>query len=101
VRPASKAHNLTAICEPTVQKMWKPQRLTNLWASTACYRDSFTFRSIIIIISSIIIIIITSSSISRMSLSCYDMYEWTVEGMSVETDARDGNCHISPLNLRV
>jgi hypothetical protein len=23
--------------------MWKPRRLTNLWASTACYRDSFAF----------------------------------------------------------
>jgi hypothetical protein len=23
--------------------MWDPRRLTNLWASTACYRDSFTF----------------------------------------------------------
>jgi hypothetical protein len=25
--------------------MWEPQRLTTLWASTACYRDSFTFLS--------------------------------------------------------
>jgi hypothetical protein len=24
--------------EPTVYKMWKPWRLTTLWASTACYR---------------------------------------------------------------
>jgi hypothetical protein len=23
--------------------MWDPQRLTTLWASTACYRDSSTF----------------------------------------------------------
>jgi hypothetical protein len=23
--------------------MWEPRRLTNLWASTVCYRDSFTF----------------------------------------------------------
>jgi hypothetical protein len=42
-RPARKADNLTAICEPTVHKMWKPRRLTTLWASTACYRDRFTF----------------------------------------------------------
>jgi hypothetical protein len=41
-RPARKADNLTAICEPTVYKMWEPRRLTALWASTACYRDSFT-----------------------------------------------------------
>jgi hypothetical protein len=42
-RPARKADNLTAICEPTVYKMWEPQHLTALWASTACYRDTFTF----------------------------------------------------------
>jgi hypothetical protein len=24
--------------------MWEPRRLATLWASTACYRDSFTFR---------------------------------------------------------
>jgi hypothetical protein len=41
-RPARKADNLTAISEPTVKVMWEPQRLTILWASTACYRDSFT-----------------------------------------------------------
>jgi hypothetical protein len=36
------ADSLTAICEPVVQKMWDPQRLTTLWAFTACYRDSFS-----------------------------------------------------------
>jgi hypothetical protein len=41
-RPARKADNLTAICELIVYKMWKPRRLTALWASTACYSDSFT-----------------------------------------------------------
>jgi hypothetical protein len=40
-RPALEADNLTAIREPIVCKMWEPQRLTTLWASTACYRDSF------------------------------------------------------------
>jgi hypothetical protein len=40
--PARKADNLTAICEPIVYKMWEPRRLTTLWASMACYRDSFT-----------------------------------------------------------
>jgi hypothetical protein len=34
-RPARKADNLTAICEPTVYKMWEPQHLTALWVSTA------------------------------------------------------------------
>jgi hypothetical protein len=42
-RPARKADNLAAICEPIVQKMLEPRRLTTLGASTACYRDSFTF----------------------------------------------------------
>jgi hypothetical protein len=45
-RPAHKADNLTAICEPTAYKMWEPRRLTTLWASTACYRDSFAFFSL-------------------------------------------------------
>jgi hypothetical protein len=41
-RPMLKADNLTAICEPIVYKMWEPRRLTALWASTACYKDSFS-----------------------------------------------------------
>jgi hypothetical protein len=40
-RPARGADNLTAICEPSVLKMWEPRRLTTLWTFTACYRDSF------------------------------------------------------------
>jgi hypothetical protein len=43
VRPASKADNLITICGLIAQKMWEPRRLTTLWASMACYRDSFTF----------------------------------------------------------
>jgi hypothetical protein len=39
--PACETGNLTAICQPIVQKMCEPSNLTNLWASTACYRDSF------------------------------------------------------------
>jgi hypothetical protein len=42
-RPARKADNLTAICEPIVYKMWEPRRLTTLWAPTTCYMDSYTF----------------------------------------------------------
>jgi hypothetical protein len=42
-RPARKADNLTAVCEPIVYKIWEPRRLTILRASTARYRDSFTF----------------------------------------------------------
>jgi hypothetical protein len=39
--PARKADNLTATCELTVEKMWEPRHLITLWASTACYKDSF------------------------------------------------------------
>jgi hypothetical protein len=42
-RPARKADNLTAFCEPIVYKMREPQHLTTLWVSTARYRDTFTF----------------------------------------------------------
>jgi hypothetical protein len=35
VRPARKAEKLTTICYPIVYKMWDPQRLTTLQASTA------------------------------------------------------------------
>jgi hypothetical protein len=41
-RPALKGDYLTAICEPVVKKNVEPRCFTNLWASTACYRDSFT-----------------------------------------------------------
>jgi hypothetical protein len=40
-RPARKADILTTIYEPIVYKMWEPRRLTTLWVSTTCYRDSF------------------------------------------------------------
>jgi hypothetical protein len=40
-RPARKADNLTAICEPTLENMGA-RSFTTLWTSTACYRDSFT-----------------------------------------------------------
>jgi hypothetical protein len=35
--------DVAAICEPIVQKICKPRRLTTVMASTACYKDSFTF----------------------------------------------------------
>jgi hypothetical protein len=44
-RLARKADKLTARCQTIFYKMWEPRRLTTLWASTACYRDSFTFFS--------------------------------------------------------
>jgi hypothetical protein len=44
-RPARKA-DLTAICEPTVWKMWELRPLTTLWAFTACYRDTDLYLSL-------------------------------------------------------
>jgi hypothetical protein len=46
--------SLTAICEPSVEKMWEPRRLTTLLASTACYRDSFTFTCVTHIFSRLV-----------------------------------------------
>jgi hypothetical protein len=43
----SKAILLT--CRGGMEKMWEPRRLTTLWASTACYRDKFTFYLLYII----------------------------------------------------
>jgi hypothetical protein len=40
-RPTHES-DLTSICEPIVWKMWELD-ISTAWASTACYRDSFTF----------------------------------------------------------
>jgi hypothetical protein len=45
-RPARKADNLAAICEPTVWKTQAYPHLTILQAFTACYGDSFTMAKI-------------------------------------------------------
>jgi hypothetical protein len=66
-RPACKTNNLTALCVPIVYKMWEPRRLTILWASTACYRDSFYRPMIIIII------------IIRMLPNCFPETRGTLE----------------------
>jgi hypothetical protein len=42
-RPVLKAHDLTAICESIVQKLWYPRHLITMWFSMACYVDIFTF----------------------------------------------------------
>jgi hypothetical protein len=57
-RPARKDDNLTAICEPIVYKMLEPQCLTTLWASTACYVDSFTFFILICDILTVTLVLI-------------------------------------------
>jgi hypothetical protein len=41
--PAREAHNLTSSVSQFVYKIWEPQRLTNQWDYTACYKDNFTF----------------------------------------------------------
>jgi hypothetical protein len=40
--PMPKAGDLITITERTDKKMWEPQRLTALWASTVCYKCNFT-----------------------------------------------------------
>jgi hypothetical protein len=40
-RPARRADNLAAIYEPNVWKLWEPQPLTTLRASTACIGIAF------------------------------------------------------------
>jgi hypothetical protein len=46
-QPARKVDNFTVICESIVWKMWEPRPLTALWATTACYRDSFILSALI------------------------------------------------------
>jgi hypothetical protein len=40
---ASKANYLTAICDPTVYRMWKSRHQTTLSVSMTCHRDNFFF----------------------------------------------------------
>jgi hypothetical protein len=44
-RQASKADNLTSNYEPIIYKMREPRRLTTLWASTPCYRNSLACKA--------------------------------------------------------
>jgi hypothetical protein len=55
-RPVRKADNLIAIYEPVVKKMWEPRRLTTLWASMACYRDTFPFFIYVVIVVSNVVV---------------------------------------------
>jgi hypothetical protein len=41
-RSVRNADKHTVICEPIVCRMWYPQHLTTLQASTACNENSFT-----------------------------------------------------------
>jgi hypothetical protein len=47
VKYRDTADNRMAIFEPRYLEKWKPRCLTALWASKACYRDSFTFLRIL------------------------------------------------------
>jgi hypothetical protein len=61
------------ICEPVVLKIRESRRLTTVCASTACYRDSFTFSIIITVIVIIIILkglIIAIITVVRNEESC-------------------------------
>jgi hypothetical protein len=35
--------------------MWEPQHLTTLWASTACYKDSFTFLILVVVVVVVVV----------------------------------------------
>jgi hypothetical protein len=39
-RPARKADSFTAICEPIVEKMWEPRRLTTVKRLSHLYQNS-------------------------------------------------------------
>jgi hypothetical protein len=65
-RPARKANNLTAICEPIVYKTWEPRSLATLWASKACYTDSFTLFIYLIWVELFIFIIVRTSDVITM-----------------------------------
>jgi hypothetical protein len=38
---SARKADLISICEPIFYKMWEPRCLTTLWASMACYKDSW------------------------------------------------------------
>jgi hypothetical protein len=40
VQQTHNVYNLITVSEPIVLKMWDPQHLSNIWASTASYGDS-------------------------------------------------------------
>jgi hypothetical protein len=48
VRSVGDADNFAAICEPIVCTMWDAHHLATVWASTACYGNSFTIITLII-----------------------------------------------------
>jgi hypothetical protein len=37
--------------------MWEPRRLTNLWASMAWYRDSFTFLVVVVVVVAVVVVV--------------------------------------------
>jgi hypothetical protein len=50
--------------------MWDPQRLTTLWASMACYRDSFTFTFLPYITFQLGLVLFVIQASSDSSASC-------------------------------
>jgi hypothetical protein len=52
--------------------MWEPRRLTNLWASTACYRDSVTFLPLLPLLS-----VLCSWTGGVLSSQCLHDISWT------------------------
>jgi hypothetical protein len=69
--------------------MWEPRRLTTLWASTACYRDSFTFLLLQVILNrpsvqinyfiGICVIFLKSQRYMREDLRFSQQWLWRVQ----------------------
>jgi hypothetical protein len=74
--------------------MWDPQRLTTLWAFTACYRDSFT----ICYISKITVFDRTLSTsdhttLSHSTLNLLSVLSLVFTILFLETDLSQSHCH--------
>jgi hypothetical protein len=88
-RPARKTDNLTAICEPAVQKMWEPRRLTTLRTSTAYYRNSiFTCFKI----GELILLPSQCNCVFRMSLTINSDFLVCFKGASFLRDSSSALC---------
>jgi hypothetical protein len=57
---AREIDNTVYMWADCLENMWAPRRLTTLWASTACYRNSFTFLAF-----------------TKFLLSCNSLYQYS------------------------
>jgi hypothetical protein len=59
--------------------MWEPRRLTTLWASTACYRDSFTFTFVAVVVVIVVVVVVVTVIKEK---KCCKQWECTVYNIS-------------------